>query len=129
MIEPSARVYALWEHETAFTDSLGTVQAARNFETGRASGGAQVSYPFAWSGSVELAPYVGLYGDYYFSGDDAAAVGLTTVPLLQGWSARTTGGVAATLTNGARITAGGELGGLGSDTHIYTFRVRGSVPF
>jgi hypothetical protein len=34
-IEPSAKVYALWEHENAYTDSLGTLQGARNFVTGR----------------------------------------------------------------------------------------------
>ena len=27
VLEPSARVYALWEHENAYTDSLGTLQA------------------------------------------------------------------------------------------------------
>jgi hypothetical protein len=36
-IEPSARVYALWENENAYTDSLGTQQAERSFFTGRAS--------------------------------------------------------------------------------------------
>ena len=76
-----------------------------------------------------LAPYLGLYGDYYFSRDDATTVGLTTVPLLQGWSGRATGGVAMTFGRGAQLSAGGEYGGIGSDTHIWTWRVRGSVPF
>jgi hypothetical protein len=44
---------------------------------------------------VALSPYAGLYADYYFSKDDAQTAGLTTVPLLQGFSARATGGVAA----------------------------------
>lgn len=35
IFEPPARVFALWEHENAFIDSLGTLQAARNFETAR----------------------------------------------------------------------------------------------
>jgi hypothetical protein len=63
VLEPSARVFALWEHENAYTDSLGTLQAARNFETGRASTGIKVAYPFAWSGTVALSPYAGLYAD------------------------------------------------------------------
>lgn len=46
-IEPSARVYALWERENAYTDSLSTLQAARDFATGRASGGVKLSYPLA----------------------------------------------------------------------------------
>ena len=37
LIEPSARIYALWEHENAYTDSLGTLQMERNFSSGRAS--------------------------------------------------------------------------------------------
>jgi hypothetical protein len=110
VIEPSARVFAIWEHENAFTDSLGTFQPARNFETGRASGGVKAIYPFAWTSStVALSPYAGLYADYYFSKDDAQTVGLTTVPLLQGWSARVTGGVAASFTGGVTLGAGGEF--------------------
>jgi hypothetical protein len=129
VFEPSARAFALWEHENAFTDSLGTAQAERNFATGRASGGAKAIYPFAWTSTINLAPYVGLYGDYYFSHDDAAAVGLTTVPLLQGWSARATGGVAMSFGRGASLTAGGEYGGIGANFQIWTWQVRGSVAF
>jgi hypothetical protein len=129
VFEPSARVYALWEHENPYTDSLGTLQAEHNFDTGRASGGLQASYPFAWSSMVNLAPYVGFYGDYYFSMDDASTVGLTTTPLLQGWSGRATWGVAMTFGRGAMLSAGGEYGGIGGDYQIWTWRVRGSVPF
>ena len=129
VLEPSARVYALWEHENSYTDSLGTLQSDRNFVTGRTSGGAKVSYPFAWSSAVNLAPYVGLYGDYYFSRDDALAAGITTVPLLAGWSARATAGIAATFGGGAQIAAGGEYGGIGGNAHFWTWRFRGSMPF
>ena len=46
------------------------------------------------AGAGTIAPYIGLYGDYYFSKDDATTVpGLTTVPLLQGGAARATGGL------------------------------------
>jgi hypothetical protein len=129
VLEPSARVYALWEHENAYTDSLGTLQPDRNFTTGRASGGIKVIYPMAWSSTMDVAPYVGLYGDYYFNMDDAASVGLTTVPLLQGWSARATAGVTMTVGRGALLSAGGEYGGIGANYQIWTWRVRGSVPF
>ena len=130
VLEPSARVFAIWERENAFTDSLGTVQAARNFETGRASVGAKAIYPFAWTTStVALSPYAGLYADYYFSKDDAQTAGLTTVPLLQGFSARATGGVAASFAGGATLGAGGEFGGIGSATHIWTWTARGRIPF
>jgi hypothetical protein len=130
VFEPSARVFALWEHENAYTDSLGTFQPARNFETGRASVGAKAIYPFAWTSStVALSPYAGLYADYYFSKDDAQTAGLTTVPLLQGFSARATGGVAASFAGGATLGAGGEFGGIGSANHIWTWTARGRIPF
>jgi hypothetical protein len=129
VFEPSAHIYALWEQEDAYTDSLGTLQAGRDFATGRASAGVKVSYPFTSSSMTSLAPYAGLYGDYYFSMDNAAPVGITTVPLLQGWSGRATAGVVITVAPGALLSAGGEYGGIGGNTHIWTWQLRGSVPF
>jgi len=133
-IEPSARIYALWEHENAYTDTLGTQQAARDFSTGRASAGLKLAYPMMWS-SIALAPYVGMYGDYYFNGDTASvpAASLATVSavMLDGWSARAAGGVNAKLGNGAQISVGAERGGLGSSSGValWTYRARASVPF
>jgi uncharacterized repeat protein (TIGR01451 family) len=136
-IEPSARVYALWEHEDAFTDSLGTLQGANNFSTGRASGGVKVAYPWRWSATTTVTPYIGTYADYYFSNANAALLPSNnlTPPLLptnfiQGWSARLTSGVSANFANGARVSVGGELGGLGSQNFTtWTVRGRGSLPF
>jgi hypothetical protein len=127
--QPSAQVYALWEHDNAFIDSLGTPQGTNDFSTGRASGGLKVSYPWAWSPTLNLGPYAGLYGDYYFSRENTGTVGLTTVPLLQGWSARVTGGLSIAFKSGATVNVGAEFGGLGSDTQIWTFIARGNVPF
>ncbi|QPF85206.1 Ig-like domain repeat protein [Bradyrhizobium genosp. L] len=133
MIEPSARVYALWEHENAYTDSLGTLQAARDFATGRASGGVKVAYPVAWSSTMELAPYAGLYGDYYFNSDTAtAAIAAPAVPtqfVLDGWSARATAGLAARFVGGGQIAVGAERGGIGGQFALWTYRARASVPF
>jgi Bacterial Ig-like domain (group 3)/Autotransporter beta-domain/IPT/TIG domain len=134
-IEPSATVYALWEHENAYTDSLGTLQDDRTFFTGRASGGGRLIYPLEWTSTVTLAPYLGLYGDYYFNSDDAAVVALAgaaplaSTPILDGWSARATGGIAARFHGGGTIAFGAELGGIGASAQIWTFRGRGSVPF
>jgi hypothetical protein len=133
-IEPSAKIYALWEHENAYTDSLGTHQDDRNFASGRASGGVKLAYPLAWTDTIALAPYAGLYGDYYFTRDDAAATvtadsTLASTPLLDGWSARAIAGLAARFANGAAISVGGELGGIGSGTSIWTYRARAAVPF
>ncbi len=132
-IEPSAKVYALWERENAYTDSLGTLQADRTFFTGRASAGMKLSYPWLTGATVMLAPYAGFYADYYFTGDDAAALAgalpLASVPLLDGWSARATGGLVARLGNETTVALGAELGGIGGNVQIWTFRGRASVPF
>jgi hypothetical protein len=128
MVEPSARIYSLWEQDSGYTDSLGTPQAARDFDTSRSSGGVKASYRFV-AGSVSLTPYVGLYGDYYFSKDTATTAELTTVPIIQGWAARTTAGLVTTFASGSQFTVGGEFSGLGSDIDFWTLSVRGSVPF
>ncbi|WP_161495356.1 Ig-like domain repeat protein [Bradyrhizobium sacchari] len=134
LIEPSAKIYAMWEHESAYTDTLGTLQAARDFTSGRASGGVKLAYAVAWLSRATVIPYVGLYGDYYFNGDTAAASALaaaTTPPafLLDGWSARVTAGVAARYDSGAQIAVGVERGGIGGDVGLWTYRARASMPF
>jgi hypothetical protein len=127
--EPSVQVYTLWEHENAYTDSLGTYQANHDFDTGRASGGLKTSRTFS-VGDARVVPYLGLYGDYYFTMDNAnGAPGLTPVPLMQGWAARANGGITTALPSGAQMTVGGELSGIGNAYQIWTVNVRGSVPF
>ncbi len=134
VLEPSAKVYSLWEHQNAYTDSLGTRQATNDFASGRASGGLRVAYPVAWFESdVMLTPFFGMYGDYYFSKDDAntlaAGTGLASTPLLQGWSARATGGLGIMTTGGAAVGVGAELGGIGANTRVWTLSARARVPF
>lgn len=129
VLQPSAKVYALWEHDSAFTDSLGTAQPTNNFSTGRASAGTKVSYPFEWISTVALAPYAGAYSDYYFTGNNATVAGIPTPALLmQGWSARLVAGLDMKFRNGGMISVGGELGGIGSNsnTTIWTYKARGS---
>jgi hypothetical protein len=132
VLQPSAKVYALWEHDGAYTDSLGIAQSTNNFSTGRASAGTKVSYPFEWISTVALAPYAGVFGDYYFTGNNAVVAGVPTPALLlQGWSARFATGLDMKFRNGGVISVAGELGGIGSNTSttIWTYKARGSVPF
>lgn len=132
-IEPSARVYALWEHENAYRDTLGALQGARDFATGRASGGVKLSYPVAWTSTATLAPYVGLYSDYYFNSENvtpiAPVAAIPVINVLDGWSARAIGGVAAKFSNGAQVAIGGERSGIGGNFGLWTYRARASVPF
>jgi hypothetical protein len=127
-IEPSAKVYAIWERDSAYIDSLGTPQPENTFSSGRASTGVKVAYPMYWDGVATLAPYVGLYADYYFSSDNAAL--LLPTQFVQGWAARTTAGFSYNVAGGARILVGGEFGGLGSQNFTtWSVRGRASVPF
>jgi hypothetical protein len=131
-IEPSARLYALWEHDNAYTDSLGTVQSERNFSSGRASVGGKLAYPRPWSSALTVAPYAGLYADYYFNRDDSvppAAPLLLPIEFVHGFSARVTSGVAVAFAGGAQLALGSEVGGLGSDFKVWTVRGRAAVPF
>jgi hypothetical protein len=132
--ENSARVYGLWEHDGAYTDTLGTMQAERNFSTGRASAGTKVAYAWMWSGTTTVIPYIGGYADYYFNNDDAAlpagAPFLLPTQFVHGLSARVTSGFAVRLGTGPVFSVGGELGGLGSGQFTtWTARGRASVPF
>jgi hypothetical protein len=106
-----------------------------DFSTGRASAGVKVAYPWFWSATTRVTPYVGLYGDYYLSGDNASSlVGSDAAPLpmefIQGWSARVTTGLSVDFASGARVSLGSELGGLGSQNFTtWNFQGRVSVPF
>jgi hypothetical protein len=128
VLEPSARVYALWEREDAYTDSLGTAQAERSFAGGRVSAGTKVIYPISRSATI-IAPYVGIYGDYYFTRDNVDTIGLPPIPLISGWSARLAAGIATKFERGLQLTLGGELGGIGGDHTMWAWCARGSLPF
>jgi hypothetical protein len=115
------------DSDDAYVDTLGTSQSENNFSTGRASTGAKVAYPMHWY-TAKIAPYVGLYADYYFSSENAAL--LLPTQFVHGWAARTTGGISYTAINGAKMLIGGEVGGLGSQNFTtWSVRGRASVPF
>jgi Bacterial Ig-like domain (group 3)/Autotransporter beta-domain/Domain of unknown function DUF11 len=127
-IEPSASVYAIWEHDAAYTDTLGTQQSDNTFSTGRASTGIKMAYPLAWDRVTTLAPYVGFYADSYFSSETATV--LLPNEFVQGWAARTTVGLSYNVVDGPKVSVGGELGGLGSQSFtVWTVRARAGIPF
>lgn len=132
-IDPSAKVFALWEGEGAYIDNLGIQHDARNFSTGRASGGAKVAYPWLLPSDITIAPYAGLYADYYFNdrGNTAllGAPNLLPAEYVQGLSARATLGLAVSVKNGGSLSVGSELGGIGNDFKVWTVRGRASAPF
>jgi hypothetical protein len=126
-IEPSARVYALWEAEDGYTDSLGTAQADRRFVTGRASIGTKLTYRESIAGMI-FAPYAGAYADYYLTKDDAAPQ--SAAPTSDGVSARVISGVQLKTVSGAILELSGGAGGVGAE--LFTTRLvraRASIPF
>jgi hypothetical protein len=130
LLEPSTRLFMLWEHQTSWTDSLGTPQSDRDFSTGRVSAGGKASALPFWVGSLRFQPYAGIYGDYRFSSDSALPVAPTLVGISDGWSARVTGGTSVSVRNGGSLTFGTEVGNLGGDRPaLWSVSARGALPF
>ena len=89
-----------------------------------------MSYPLPGTHNLMVTPYAGAYGDYRFSKDDALPVAVGTFGIADGLSGRVISGVAMTNRQGATLTIGGELGGLGQiDQRLWTLNARGVVPF
>lgn len=127
LIAPSAKLYVLWENQDAYTDSLGTAHASLDSYVGRASLGGRVSRAFAMANGMSFMPYVDLYGDWRFSDDGLA--GTPDTGAEDGLSARTGAGFAVTTAQGLGVSLGGEVGGLGQDTQIWSASGRLSLQF
>jgi hypothetical protein len=133
VFEPAAQLYALWENQGAFTDTAGTLQAARDFSVGRASTGGKFAYTSFFAGDAKVTPFAGVYADYRFSNGvvgDAQPIGAPILSIVDGWSARVSTGLTVSTSNGARLNFIGEVGGIGSGSYnVWSGQVRGSVPF
>jgi hypothetical protein len=132
VIEPSAKVFVLWEHQDAYTDSLGVAHDKFEFATGRASTGMKVAYAWPWMSGMRLSPYAGIYADYYFNRDNVVPLGapaLLPIEVVHGLSARVTSGLVMSATAGVTLSLDSELGGIGNDFKVWTVRGRASVPF
>lgn len=129
VVEPSAKLYVLWEREQAWTDSLGTLQNSRNFSAGRTALGFNVARPIATYSDWTFTPSVGFYGDWRFSSDSAIATGTQVAFIKNGWSGRVTTGLSAVANDGRSVSLGGEYGGLGANFKVWTGNLRVTVPF
>lgn len=129
VFEPSAKIYALWEHQGAWTDSLKVSQASRDFATGRISAGGRVIAPWQVSATTTLSPYLGFYGDWRFATDNALPVGVPFAGISDGWSGRVTGGVNIAMAGGGSLGLGGEYGGIGANYGVWTANARANWPF
>lgn len=128
IFEPSARIFGLWESQTAWTDSLAGAHAAQSFSLGRGSVGAKITWPWMTAREILMSGYMGAYGDYRF-GSATAVAGVPAVGAENGLSGRVTAGVSVRKAGGATITLDGELGGFGSSYLTWSARARAGLPF
>lgn len=124
VLQPSVKLYVLWEDQKAWTDSLGTLQNSRNFSAGRTALGAQIGRTFVNFNGWTVTPYGGLYGDWRFSTDNAIPTGSIVANIKDGWSGRAATGVSATGAKGVSVMFGSELGGLGASYKIWSGNLR-----
>ncbi|AMN44242.1 autotransporter domain-containing protein [Rhodoplanes sp. Z2-YC6860] len=129
VLEPSARVYALWEREDAWTDNIGGLHGERNFSVGRVSSGGRIFFPWLTASGILLAPYVGFYGDWRFSSDSALPVSAANAGIKDGWSGRAVTGVTANMGSGRTLALGGEWGGIGAGYDLWTVNARAAWAF
>jgi outer membrane autotransporter protein len=130
MLEPSARVFMLWERQKAYIDSLGAAHDAHRFSLGTASAGLRLSRPIRAADGTVVTPFAGLFGDYRFSSElDGITAGTEILALPDGWSTRVVGGLNVNFVSGLGVSVSGELGGLGTDVRQRSISVRGKVPF
>ncbi len=127
IIEPSADVFAIWERQTAYTDTLGALHDARSFSSGRVSLGARALAPA--QGLFGATPYLGFYGDWRFASNDAQPAAAPFAGIGEGWSARVTGGLSMRVFTTGSLSLGGEYGGIGADYKLWTANVRLNMPF
>jgi len=127
ILEPSADVFAVWERQTQYTDTLGANHDARSFSSGRLSLGGRALAP--GQGLWGATPYLGLYGDWRFASNDAEPSAAPYAGIGEGWSARVTGGFSVPVFATGTLALGGEYGGIGADYKLWTGNARLTLPF
>lgn len=128
-IEPTLNAQAVWEHQSAWTDSLAVDHAARDAAMGIISIGGRVFTPSLDLASLTIKPFVGLYGDWHVVGTDALPGGVDAFGLAKGWSARLTGGLDLISIDGGSLGVSAEYGGLGSDYNSWAANMRAGWAF
>ncbi len=125
---PSARVFAAWEDQGAYTDSAASAHAAQRVLLGRVSGGLNLAYPWMAPNGATVTPSLGAYADYGFGRTSPASSG-STLASPGGVSGRVTAGLAVRNVRHATLSLGGALGGLGSTYLTWSADARAAVPF
>jgi hypothetical protein len=130
VLQPSARLFSIWERQDGYVDSLGSNQAANSFSVARASTGGDFSRPiFGYYGTV--TPSVGLFADYRFSSSNATPFGMPMmVSIKDGFTARLTSGLVWRTIYGPSVGLSGEVGGFGPNQEtLWTATGHVQIPF
>jgi hypothetical protein len=124
VIEPSARIYALFEDRDEWTSSNSDINPAQSVVIGRGSVGARMIFPVMTSMGT-LSTYFGLYGDWRFGGSPA----LAGYEAATGLSGRLTAGLGTVTPGGSRFSLDSEFGGIGASYSVWSVRARAGIPF
>ncbi|MGL4405969.1 MAG: autotransporter domain-containing protein, partial [Notoacmeibacter sp.] len=126
LFEPSLRVTGTWEEQTAYVDSAATARAARSFHFGKVSAGVKASKNYKLSETASIAPFVGLYADYRFSGGDTTA----TSDAFDDLSGRATFGFNAKINQTTSFSLNGDISGLGlEDALLLSLKAQLGIAF
>ena len=125
-VEPSARIFATTERDEQYVDSLRTIQAGRNFLTGRASAGSKVSYRWQFDRAI-FATYLGMYEDYYFTYGASSTTPSTAGT--KGLSARFSSGLSINILTNAVLSIEGNVARFGHDFSSRSLSARAFLSF
>ncbi len=128
-LEPSAKLFILWEHQGAWTDSTGTAQATRDFSVGRTALGSKIGRTFDDINGWSLTPSLGLYADWRFQTDNALPTGTTVGSIGKGWAGRGTAGLSVKAPGNWTVALDGEYGGLGATYKTWSGKASVRLPF
>jgi hypothetical protein len=111
----------------ACSAGLGAPQASRDFTEGRVSIGGKIVARLPSPHGL-FAPYLGLYGEYDFSSDNALPAGTLGLGINEGWSMRAVSGMTLTMDHSIVLSVGSEFGGIGADVLTRSLRVGVAAP-
>ena len=120
VVQPLGRVLGVSARGTTLSDKDGVVLASYASAAGCAPFGGQAGTPVA---TVVRTPSVGLFGDYRFGSETLASA--STLPTLNGWSARPTVKLTAQHANSLSSAIAAEYGGLGQS--LQSWRLLGNL--
>jgi outer membrane autotransporter protein len=125
-LEPSLKATTVWEVQSGYIDSVGTVHKSRDFHFGKVSAGLKAATTMPLADGRDFSPYAGVAVDWRFSGGDASP----TLKAMDDLSVSANIGFNARLNSNTTLGVDGMVSGLGlDDVLIWSVRARLGVEF